>query len=409
MRVVLSTYDSRGGVEPLLGLALALRDLGAEACVCAPPDEEFADRLAGVGVPLVPTGEPVRSVVSGPPPTEAELRGHVDDVVAAQFETVAAAARGCDALVATGLVWVAAGVRSVAQQLGVRYAYASYHPTFLPSPHHPPPTHPGWPFADNRTLWESDARNVNALFAATLNRHRAASHLPPVNNVRDYAFTDRPWLAADPTLAPWHRPSELDVVQTGAWLAPDERLLPDDLLAFLDAGTPPVYVGFGSMTLRGAGDIGRLAVEAVRARGRRVLVAHGWAGLGPIDDRGDCFAVGEVNQQALFARVAAVVHHGGAGTTTTAALAGAPQVVIPQGADQLYWAGRVTELGIGTWYDGRTATVQTLSAALEVALHSGTRARAAALAGAISTDGAAVAARLLLDEAGGQQPPPSAR
>ena len=83
-----------------------------------------------------------------------------------------------------------------------------------------------------------------------------------------------------------------------------------------------------------------------------MLLARGWADLDLIDDRDDCFAVGEVNQQALFARVAAVVHHGGAGTTTTAARAGAPQLVVPQGADQVYWARRVAELGIGTACDG---------------------------------------------------------
>ena len=116
-----------------------------------------------------------------------------------------------------------------------------------------------------------------------------------------------------------------------AWILPDERPLPAELVAFLDAGTPPVYVGFGSM--RGvAKDSARAAIEAVRAQGRRVLVGRGWADLGLIDDRDDCFVVGEVNQQALFGRVAAVVHHGGAGTTTTAARAGAPQVVVPQGA-----------------------------------------------------------------------------
>jgi vancomycin aglycone glucosyltransferase len=35
MRVLLSTYDSPGGVEPLLGLAVRLRELGAEVRVCA--------------------------------------------------------------------------------------------------------------------------------------------------------------------------------------------------------------------------------------------------------------------------------------------------------------------------------------------------------------------------------------
>ena len=95
--------------------------------------------------------------------------------------------------------------------------------------------------------------------------------------------------------------------------------------------------------------------------------------------------------------MAAVVHHGGAGTTTTAARAGAPQVVVPQIADQPYWAGRVADLGIGAAHDGPTPTVESLSAALETALAPETRARATAVAGMIRTDGATVAARLLLD------------
>ena len=61
MRVLLSTYGSRGDVEPMAGFAGALRALGAEVRVCAPPD--FADLLARVGVPLVPAGRPVREMV----------------------------------------------------------------------------------------------------------------------------------------------------------------------------------------------------------------------------------------------------------------------------------------------------------------------------------------------------------
>ena len=126
--------------------------------------------------------------------------------------------------------------------------------------------------------------------------------------------------------------------------------------------------------------------------------ADGWADLALVDDRDDCFVVGEVNQQALFGRVAAVVHHGGAGTTTTAAGSGAPQVVVPQaGGDQPYWASRVAELGIGAAHDGPAPTTESLSAALTTALDPETRAQAAAVAGWIRTDGAAVAATLLLE------------
>jgi vancomycin aglycone glucosyltransferase len=259
---------------------------------------------------------------------------------------------------------------------------------------------------DNGVLWELNAESYNAVFGPALNTHRAANGLPPVGNVRDFFLGAHPWLAADPVLAPWPEPADPGVVQTGAWILPDERPLPAGLQAFLDAGPPPVYVGFGSM--RAPEDAARVAIEAIRAQGRRAVVARGWAGLSLIDDRDDCFAVGEVNQQALFGRVAAAVHHGGAGTTTTAARAGTPQVVLPQWADQPYWARRVADLGIGVTQDVQALTTESLAAALRTALASRTRARARAVAGMIRTDGATVAARLLVDAVSRERPPVSA-
>ncbi|MFD7256181.1 glycosyltransferase [Streptomyces sp. NPDC059874] len=402
MRVLLSAYDSRGGVEPLVGLAVRLRERGAEVRVCAPPDEEFAKRLAVVGVDMVPTGKSVRALVTGKtPPSPGGVPRRAAELVAAFHENVTAAGEGCDVLLATGLVPAVAGVRSAAETLGIPYVYASYQPVSLPSPHHPPMPRPGRPLppevTDNRVLWDRDARDAQEVFGEAINTHRASIGLPPLDNVRDHVFTDRPWLATDPVLAPWQQPADLDVVQTGAWVLPDERPLPAELVAFLDAGTAPVYVGFGSIPLRDPQDAARAAVEAIRAQGRRAVLSRGWADLALIDEQDDCFVVGEVNHQALFRRAAAVVHHGGAGTTTTATWAGAPQVVVPQGADQPYFAGRVAELGIGAAHDGPTPTLASLSAALESALTSETAARATAVAGTFRTDGAAVAAGLLLD------------
>jgi len=400
MRVLLSTYDSRGGVEPLAALAVRLRALGAEALVCAPPD--CADRLAELGVSLVPAGEPVRALVHrATPPSPADVPRLAAELIATWFDTVAAAAEGCDALVASGVIPAAVGARSVAEKLGIHCVHVSYCPIFLPSPHHRPHPLPGRPLppevTDNRVLWELDAEGYNEVFGPALNTQRVANGLPPVHNVRDYLLGGHPWLAADPVLAPWPEPANPGVVQTGAWILPDQRPLPVGLEAFLDAGPPPVYVGFGSM--RAPQDIARVAIEAIRAQGRRALVACGWAGLAPIDDRDDCFAVGEVNQQALFGRVAAVVHHGGAGTTTTATRAGVPQVVVPQWADQPYWASRVAGLGIGVAHDVQAPTAGSLSAALSTALAPETRTRAGAVADTIRTDGATVAAELLLDAA----------
>jgi len=415
MRVLLSTYGGRGDVEPLVGLAVWLRELGAEVRICAPPDfsgsDRCAERLAEVGVPLVPAGPPVRPLVHGAArPSPPDLPRLAAEIMAVQFDKLAEAAEGCDALVASGLLPAAASARSVTEKLGIHYVYAAYCPIFLPSPHHPPTPFPGRPFppevTDNRLLWGLQAQIANELFGGALNIRRASIGLPPVDNVYRYGFTDHPWLAADPTLGPWHEPADLDVMQTGAWILPDELQLTAELEAFLDDGTPPVYVGFGSM--RAPTDIARVAIEAIRAQGRRAIVARGWADLALIDNRDDCFAVGEVNQQALFARVAAVVHHGGAGTTTTAARAGASQVVIPQMADQPYWAGRVAALGVGAAHDGPTPTAESLSDALTTALAPETRARAVALAGTIRTDGAVVAAKLLLEVISQEEPPASA-
>jgi UDP:flavonoid glycosyltransferase YjiC (YdhE family) len=154
MRVLLTTYGSRGDVEPMIGLAVQLRALGAQVRVCAPRDEEFAELLARVGVPLVPFDRPWRSWER---PSTAEARTQrVTEFIDAQYDTVAQAADGCDVLLAT-------------------------------------------------------------------------------------------------------------------------RSLPAELVAFLDAGTPPVYVGFGSM--RVAQESARAAIAAIRAHGRRALVARGWVDL----------------------------------------------------------------------------------------------------------------------------------
>jgi vancomycin aglycone glucosyltransferase len=289
----------------------------------------------------------------------------------------------------------------VAEKLGIRYVCVAYCPFFLPSPHQRPfefsmrPHPPG--VTDNQVLWQHNIQTMNELFGGAFNTLRSSIGLPSVDNIRDHVITDHPLLASDPMLSPWQPTDHLHVVQTGAFILPDERPLSPELEAFLDSGTPPVYVGFGSMPMRTSEDAARVAIEAIRAQGHRTLLSRGWAELALIDDREDCFAVGEVNQQALFRRVAAVVHHGGAGTTTTAARAGTPQVIVPQIADQPYWASRVASLGIGVAHDGATATVDSLSTALAKALLPATRAQATQVAGEIRTDGASIGAKVVLE------------
>jgi vancomycin aglycone glucosyltransferase len=203
-------------------------------------------------------------------------------------------------------------------------------------------------------------------------------------------FTDRPLLAADPILAPWPMPSDLQVRQTGAWMIRDERPLPEQVEAFLEGGEPPIYFGFGSTHV--AQENSRAMIEAARTLGRRAIVSSGWADLALVDDEPDCLSVAEVNLQELFPRVAAVVHHGGAGTTSTAARAGAPQVIVPHRYDQHYFSDRIDQLGVGVAHAPTAPTTDSLAAALNRALQPEIAVRANSLATAVRTDGAETAA-----------------
>jgi vancomycin aglycone glucosyltransferase len=400
MRVLLSSIGSRGDVQPVVALAVRLRELGQEVRVCAPPD--FRHWIDDLEIPFTPLGPELASTGKPNPsaalPTAEQRRQMVAGTVAGQFETIPVAAKNCDVIVAGGYLVIAA--RTVAEQLGIRYVFAGYCPIALPSAHHAPPVYsmlgekPADGTVDNRTLWAKDAQRWNDTWGADLNAHRASAGLAPVTDVRGHLFTDTPWLAADPTLGPWPEPSDLDVVQTGAWILPDHRPLSPELETFLDAGEPPIYFGFGS--IRAPQGLSTTMIEAARALGRRAILLRGWADLALPDDDPDCLSIGEVNQQALFGRVAVVVHHGGAGTTTAAAKAGAPQIVIPQHVDQHYWARRVHELGIGTAHPPGTPTIDSLATALSHTLQLDVAAQARSVAGKIRTDGAMTAARRLI-------------
>ena len=402
MRMLLSTIGSRGDVQPLVALGLQLKEFGQEVHMCVPPD--FHNWIEGLGMTVTPIGPELRSTGKANPmaarPTPEQVRQMMEGTVATQFETITAAAQGCDMIVGATALQIAAP--SIAEKTGVPYFFAAYCPAVLPSPHHAPPVLPMLgdkpaTMDDYSELWEKDAQRWNMQWKDILNSHRAKLGLEPISDVRSHILTDQPWLASDPTLGPWPDPADKSVVQTGAWMLKDERPLEPELEAFLDAGEPPIYFGFGSISAPQG--LSAAMIQSARALGRRAILLRGWADLSLLDNEPDCIAVGEVNHQVLFKRVAAVVHHGGAGTTHAATRAGAPQVLIPQHYDQHYWAGRVQQLGIGTAHTLSTPTADSLTSALEQILQLDVAARAQTIATAIRSDGASVAAQRLINAA----------
>jgi vancomycin aglycone glucosyltransferase len=404
-RILISTIGSRGEVQPILGLGLELQALGHRAVLCVPPN--FRGWVESLGMACVPIGPDLekltapRTNIKRRKPSRSTIRQMVRTSVIEQFQVMASAAAGCDLIVVAGDLQHAG--RSIAESLKLPYVHATYCPVTLKSPDHPPPilrsvnrpqSLPKW---SNRLFWMASDWHWNALYRSVVNEQRAKLGLAPTRDVPGYIATDRPWLAVDPTIAPAPQTKNMDTVYTGAWFLEDKRSLPPSLEAFLAAGEPPVYFGFGSMRARSY--TSRTLIEAARALGRRAIISRGWANLDVIDTGDDCIAIGDVSHELLFPRLACVVHHGGAGTTTTAARAGTPQVVVPHIYDQYYWANRVKQLGIGV-SAGRAAliTVGKLASALRSCLPPEMAASAQALAPRVELHGARIAAERLPED-----------
>ncbi|KAM5350782.1 hypothetical protein ACJ41O_007287 [Fusarium nematophilum] len=123
---------------------------------------------------------------------------------------------------------------------------------------------------------------------------------------------------------------------------------PDSLASFLDAGPPPVYVGFGSIVIDNAAEMTQNILEAGRLAGVRLIVSRGWSKLGGDNpNTGDVYYLDDCPHEWLFKQVAAVVHHGGAGTTACGLFNARPTVVVPFFGDQPFWGSVVAARGAG--------------------------------------------------------------
>ncbi|KAJ6466960.1 hypothetical protein C8R45DRAFT_1020620 [Mycena sanguinolenta] len=121
---------------------------------------------------------------------------------------------------------------------------------------------------------------------------------------------------------------------------------PPELDAFLRAGPPPVYIGFGSIVIDDPGRMSATVLGAVRLAGVRAIISRGWSKLdGP--PLPDVLYLGDCPHEWLFQYVAAVVHHGGAGTTACGLRNGKPTVIVPFFGDQPFWANMVAAAGAG--------------------------------------------------------------
>jgi sterol 3beta-glucosyltransferase len=158
-----------------------------------------------------------------------------------------------------------------------------------------------------------------------------------------------------------------------------EHGVPPELDDWLQAGQPPVFLGFGSMPVLDGAALLRTVRATLADLGVRGILAAGWSELDTVRDD-TLFVVGEVDHQSLLPRCAAAVHHGGAGTTHASLAAGTPTLICSVFADQPFWGSRCRSLGVGATFPFARLNARRLTSGLRAVLDRRVAARAREIA-----------------------------
>jgi sterol 3beta-glucosyltransferase len=413
MRIALLASGSRGDIQPLLAVADALRDRGhrvrmtvntnlvawarptALELVPLEPDSEGVLK-SDEGRALLATGKLVRLFRAM---AEQEHR-HNDQIIAACRE----ATRDADVVVSTVLT-VYRG-QCFAERLGVPHGVVSTVPylgtgrwaSFV-SPR--PNLGLGWlnrvtyPLM-HAVMWR-EARPSIAHLRDVLGLSRLRAR-PRVERLRSAQLYSSALLPRQKEWGSEHELAGFCVLRPELRASLGEGEVAPDLEAWLEAGPPPVYFGFGSMPILDPERVLGWVDAIVRQRKLRALVGAGWSdyGITPGPRSEHLFVAPAFNHDRVLPRCLAAVHHGGAGTTAAALRAGLPSAVLSVFGDQPLWGWRVARLGVGTTLRFQALTEQRLARSLDALLRDDVRERAQGLAQKLAgEDGATRTAEII--------------
>jgi sterol 3beta-glucosyltransferase len=423
MRIAVIASGSRGDVEPYIALGKGLQEAGHVVRLVT--HQNYEALVRSHGVEFWPMKGDVQDVAQSAAMRDLLNKGNLLAILSlmgkeAQRAAVAMAQGGLDAC--RGMDVVLAGIGglfvalALAEKLDLAMVQAFYVP-FTPTHAYPSalvPPFPAWAGAVlNRPSYHAMRQMMWQMFrSADRVARKQVLDLPAApfwGPYRSERLSSSPILYGySPAVLPPPDDWDGNTHVTGYWfLDPaNDWSPPPALLDFLQAGPPPVYVGFGSMSTRNPEESANLAVEALARTRQRGILLSGWGGMRSNRLPETVCALDSAPFSWLFPRVAAVVHHGGAGTTAAGLRAGVPSVVVPFFADQPFWGRRVAALGVGPQpIPHKQLTVERLTQAINQAVSDqAMRQRAADLGSMIRAEDGVASAVAAIEQLEGRGP-----
>ncbi len=403
MNITVFAAGSQGDIQPCISLSRGLQREGYHVTLAAPQD--FAAFTQKHDVGFYPLRGDVHKIMAsnagrkfmetgGANPITAmrAMRTMIAPVITQMIEDAYAACRDADALICLG-VFSPFG-QSIAE--AARIPNINLEPTpLLPTRVFPAPSWPIQTSLGGLHNYLSGILMLQAIwqwYGPFVHDFRRRLGLPACRAARFYrALRSTPMLGAySPSIIPHSADWPASTHVTGYFFldTPADWQPSPELKAFLDAGNPPVYIGFGSMAGRNPERLAKIVLDALAQSGQRGVLLTGWGGLRAELAPDHVFVLNSAPHSWLFPRMAAVVHHGGAGTTAEGLRAGVPSVIIPFAFDQFFWGARVKKLGLGpNPIPHQNLTTDRLANAISSAVHdSNIRQRAHSCGAAIRTE-----------------------
>jgi len=140
-----------------------------------------------------------------------------------------------------------------------------------------------------------------------------------------------------------------NVKVTGYWKMPvkSDWNPPESLLDFLNNGSKPVFIGFGSMAEDNPEETQSIIFKALDLTGKRGVVVKGWSDYSSAGTPKNVYILDQAPYDWLFEKMEAAIHHGGMGTTGFSLMSGIPTAVVHTLPDQIFWGRQLAALGVG--------------------------------------------------------------